>query len=98
MLLRLTYKYSKIIDSGDSANLFSTPVTDALKIQSLLLQGCYKFEKVKGLIDPPVRLLDQADIAVQPGPTEIILGLFRDRKSTRLNSSHHAISRMPSSA
>ena len=24
--------------------------------------------------------------------------LYRDRKSTRLNSSHHAISRMPSSA
>ena len=27
-----------------------------------------------------------------------IEALYRDRKSTRLNSSHHAISRMPSSA
>ena len=29
---------------------------------------------------------------------EKIAGNYRDRKSTRLNSSHHAISRMPSSA
>ena len=31
-------------------------------------------------------------------PPVAFLGIRRDRKSTRLNSSHHAISRMPSSA
>ena len=31
-------------------------------------------------------------------PQEVILDMLRDRKSTRLNSSHPSISRMPSSA
>ena len=42
------------------------------------------------------------NLAKQPGSTVQILGaekaLFRDRKSTRLNSSHGGTSRMPSSA
>ena len=32
------------------------------------------------------------------GPRLPVIGLTRDRKSTRLNSSHHTTSRMPSSA
>ena len=36
--------------------------------------------------------------ALSPGFVSLLLLKVRDRKSTRLNSSHHAISRMPSSA
>ena len=37
------------------------------------------------------------DKIYQPGRDEVVLAL-RDRKSTRLNSSHRSLSRMPSSA
>ena len=38
------------------------------------------------------------DFLLQPGELLSVCAGWRDRKSTRLNSSHHAISRMPSSA
>ncbi len=38
MLLRLTYSNSKIIDSGDSANLFSTGQIDSSGAQPPVLQ------------------------------------------------------------
>ena len=43
------------------------------------------------LADPPERFVVFGDSLSDPGNA-------LDRKSTRLNSSHHAISRMPSSA
>ena len=38
---------------------------------------------------------DEGQVVVERGAT---IGYFRDRKSTRLNSSHRSLSRMPSSA
>ena len=35
---------------------------------------------------------------IDPRGARITIGEWRDRKSTRLNSSHYALSRMPSSA
>ena len=49
-----------------------------------------QFEEVGGELVAPVKFGDLALEIAQPGGG--------DRKSTRLNSSHHAISRMPSSA
>ena len=44
--------------------------------------------------------IDNITIEVTPGTTILTAArqIGGDRKSTRLNSSHHAISRMPSSA
>ena len=77
MLWRLTYSDSKINDSRDSTNLFSTGTVDSSEIQPSLLKGAHEFKKMKWLENPPVGLLDQAYIAVQFCSPEIILCLFR---------------------
>ena len=51
----------------------------------------------KGQIDPKAAM-DEAIAEIPSGIIETILGVKADRKSTRLNSSHTDISRMPSSA
>ena len=76
MLLRLTYSNSKIIDSVDSANLFSTGQIDSSGAQPPLLQPFDEFEKVKRLKYPPIRLFDQLNISVQFGFAEIVLCLL----------------------
>ena len=45
-----------------------------------------------------VRFRRWDEVLKQPIPEAALVGVLTDRKSTRLNSSHHAISRMPSSA
>ena len=77
MLWRLTYSDSKINDSHDSTNLFSTGAIDSSGIQPSLLQGADKFNKMKRFENHPVRLLDPTHIAVLFCPPEIILCLFR---------------------
>ena len=48
---------------------------------------------------PPASDHDQVDVAVEEGQEELIVPWrTTDRKSTRLNSSHSTLSRMPSSA
>ena len=42
--------------------------------------------------------LDAVSLKVVPGTFHALLGENGDRKSTRLNSSHRSLSRMPSSA
>ena len=50
--------------------------------------------------------IEEAELAQKKNPKKIFVNVYatwcrwclQDRKSTRLNSSHHAISRMPSSA
>ena len=46
----------------------------------------------------PVQVLCNGQSGVLTGVTQASAGWFQDRKSTRLNSSHSSVSRMPSSA
>ena len=50
-----------------------------------------------GAIDTTARLLDQ-QVSANEAPSAVSDAAGEDRKSTRLNSSHRSLSRMPSSA
>ena len=55
-------------------------------------------EEAAEAVDPFDRLLLVADGAIVPAAQQVKLAAEPDRKSTRLNSSHLSVSRMPSSA
>ena len=83
----------KLIGSG-----FGRTGTLSLKaaLEILGFAPCYHMEEV--LKRPSHIKLWQQIGRNQPVPWEAIFDGFQDRKSTRLNSSHTDISRMPSSA
>ena len=66
----------------------------------LLLAGCVVGEKADGLLEQ--RLSDRTLLVYMGGDNDLAdetdEKLSADRKSTRLNSSHSRLSRMPSSA
>ena len=72
-----------------------------LKI-SLLREFTKKFEGIEAVADDNDKsmslLLECVQIAMKQYKPEMALDMATDRKSTRLNSSHTDISRMPSSA
>ena len=54
--------------------------------------------KTKPILLSPVGSWEMFNAAIEAGADAVYLGIKGDRKSTRLNSSHIPLSRMPSSA
>jgi len=79
----------------DHTNIPSDPALRVKALESLLVE--------KGLVDPAALdvLVDTYEHKVGPrNGAQVVARAWvdPDRKSTRLNSSHHQVSRMPSSA
>ena len=83
-----TYGSPRVLDDLRDAGV---RVTHKTVEASMVRQGLYgrKPKRSKGLTRPDKRAVTIADLLKRD---------FRDRKSTRLNSSHIPLSRMPSSA
>ena len=82
-----------------SSDLFFKIATNALES----IHASSRFDDCHSVGDITVKLEDGSEIHFQLSQTirslkEKIQEWFRDRKSTRLNSSHSSVSRMPSSA
>src|ERR1043165_2988426 len=60
----------------------------------------YGFDNFAGLLEYPQIILNTLTVSFAATVMALVLGfvMIHDRKSTRLNSSHVALSRMPSSA
>ena len=113
LAFQLDSKTSLYYDHGmsNSYELFGTayllPLTGYLKAGRFVPAYGWKFDDHTMWVrsdlgfGPPLNTDVGGELGLQPGPFDVQLGLSngdRDRKSTRLNSSHSLTSRMPSSA
>ena len=67
-----------------------------LTLYEPMAQYVYTMNRVGKIVPPKRQILRDISLSFFPGAKIGVLGL--DRKSTRLNSSHRSLSRMPSSA
>src|SRR5213596_3477494 len=78
---------------GEGATIIQVRLKDAPPREVLALARA-----LVGALAVPVIVNDRVDVALAAGAAGAHLGQEEDRKSTRLNSSHTVLSRMPSSA
>ena len=76
-----------------------TPIAGGTELMVAFAAGRLEAQKLVSLWGiPDLRAVAVSPESVAIGATATFLDLRRDRKSTRLNSSHPSLSRMPSSA
>ena len=68
------------------------------ELLNLLNPSVLKVEKLDSGVLPPAELVRRVEATEGKQVAMLWVGVDRDRKSTRLNSSHYQQSRMPSSA
>ena len=74
---------------------------DEIKLLGLLVEQYLAFTETMAQQHQPMYMKDwiqRLDVILQLNGRELLTHAGKDRKSTRLNSSHRSLSRMPSSA
>ena len=86
--------YTNRMETSEARQIYVTQVEKGSPAEGVLEKG----DVILGIADAPFNHDPRTELGKAIGKAEASDGTLRDRKSTRLNSSHLKLSRMPSSA